>query len=41
LKALTSPNAPRIRLENVENFNIYQSRPIADVHLDKVDQKNL
>jgi polygalacturonase len=41
VKAQTSPNVPRISLENVEDFNIYQSRSITDVHLDKVDHKNL
>ena len=41
IKAQTSPNVPRFSLDNVENFNIYQSRPIVDVHLDKVDHKTL
>lgn len=40
-KGQTSPGVPTFKLTNVQDFNIYQSRPIADTHLDKVDQKNL
>lgn len=41
MKTQVSPQVPAFVLTNVEDFNIYQSRPIPDTHLDKVDLKNL
>jgi hypothetical protein len=41
IKAQMSPGVPVFRLAGVQDFNIYQSRPIPDTHLDKVDKQDL
>lgn len=41
IKAQVSPGVPVFRLTGVQDFNIYQSRPIPDTHLDKVEKKDL
>jgi polygalacturonase len=40
-KAALTADAPTFVLKNVEDFNLYQSKPLADTHLDKVETKTL
>jgi hypothetical protein len=39
IKAQVSAGVPILKLSGVQDLNIYQSRPIGDTHLDKVDKK--
>jgi polygalacturonase len=41
IKAQHIPSAPTFSLNNVEDFNLYLSRPLADTHLDRADHKTL
>jgi polygalacturonase len=41
LQAAHAPGAPTFALKNVENFNLYDSKPLEDTHLDKVEDKTL
>jgi polygalacturonase len=41
LKAAQAPNVPTFVLKNVEDFNLYESKPLPDTHLDKVEDKTL
>ncbi len=41
VRAAHAPGVPNFVLKNVENFSIYQSRPVADAELEKVVQKQL
>ena len=41
LQAAHAPDVPTFVLTNVENFNLYQSPPLADTQIDRVQQKTL
>jgi hypothetical protein len=41
LKMAHAASAPTFVLKNVEDFNLYQTRPLPDTHLDKVEQQSL
>lgn len=41
VKVAHAASAPSFVLKNVEDFNVYQSRPLPDMHLDKVEQQTL
>lgn len=41
VKMAHASSAPTFVLKNVEDFNLYQSRPLQDTHLDKVEQQTL
>jgi polygalacturonase len=41
LKIEHAPNAATFVLRKVEDFNLYQTRPLPDTHLDKVEQQTL
>jgi hypothetical protein len=41
VKLQHAPNVPMFSLKNVEDFEIYQTRPLTDTHLDKVQQQTL
>lgn len=40
LKAHASAGLQILKFNNVQDLNIYQSRPIPDIHVDKVDKKS-
>jgi polygalacturonase len=41
IRAARAPDAPTFVLNNVGDFNVYQSKPLPDTQLDKVDEKTL
>ena len=41
LKMQHAENVPTFTLKNVEDFTLYQTRPLPDTHLDKAAQQNL
>jgi len=41
VKMAQASSAPTFVLKNVEDFNLYQTRPFPDTHLDKVEQQTL
>ena len=41
LKAAHAPDVPTFVLKNVEDFNLYESKPLPDTQLDKVEDKTL
>jgi polygalacturonase len=41
IKARHAADAPAFALSNVDDFNIYLSRPLADAHLDRVDHRQI
>ena len=41
MKLQHAPNVPMFSLKNVEDVEIYQTRPLPDTHLDKVQQQTL
>jgi polygalacturonase len=41
VKAAHAPGSPNFVLKNVENFVVYQSKPVADTELEKVVQKQI
>jgi hypothetical protein len=41
VKLAHASSAPTFVLKNVDDFNLYQSRPLQDTHLDKVEQQTL
>jgi polygalacturonase len=41
LQAAHAPDAPTFVLKNVEDFSVYQSKPLPDTQLEKVEQKML
>jgi len=41
LQAAHAPDVPTFVLNNVENFNLYQSPPLADTQIDRAQQKTL
>jgi len=41
VKMAHAPEVPTFVLRNVEDFNLYQTRPLADTHLEKVEEERL
>ena len=41
LQAAHAPDVPTFVLTNVENFNLYQSKPLADAQIDRAERKTL
>jgi polygalacturonase len=41
VKPAHAPDVPTFVLKNVEDFNVYQSKPLPDISLDRVEQKTV
>ena len=41
IKAMHAPGVPTFTLKSVEDFNLYQTKPLPDTQLDKVEEQTL